>query len=45
LYGRYWGCTEEVPHLHFEICYYQAIDAAIGADCGAWKRARKGSIS
>ena len=29
LYGRYWGCTEEVPHLHFEICYYQAIDAAI----------------
>jgi predicted N-acyltransferase len=29
LYGRYWGCIEEVPHLHFEICYYQAIDAAI----------------
>ena len=29
LYGRYWGATEEVPHLHFEICYYQAIDAAI----------------
>jgi uncharacterized protein len=29
LYGRYWGCTEEVPHLHFEICYYQAIEAAI----------------
>jgi len=29
LYGRYWGCTEEVPHLHFELCYYQAIDAAI----------------
>lgn len=29
LYGRYWGTTEEVPHLHFEICYYQAIDAAI----------------
>jgi uncharacterized protein len=29
LYGRYWGCTEEVPFLHFEICYYQAIDAAI----------------
>jgi hypothetical protein len=29
LYGRYWGALEEVPHLHFEICYYQAIDAAI----------------
>jgi hypothetical protein len=29
LYGRYWGCTEEVPHLHFELCYYQAIEAAI----------------
>ena len=29
LYGRYWGATEEVPFLHFELCYYQAIDAAI----------------
>ncbi|HYE28726.1 MAG TPA: GNAT family N-acetyltransferase [Allosphingosinicella sp.] len=29
LYGRYWGTAEEVPHLHFEICYYQAIEAAI----------------
>jgi predicted N-acyltransferase len=29
LYGRYWGCVEEVPNLHFELCYYQAIDAAI----------------
>ncbi|WP_019834020.1 GNAT family N-acetyltransferase [Sphingomonas sp. PR090111-T3T-6A] len=29
LYGRYWGCTEEVPFLHFELCYYQAIEAAI----------------
>lgn len=29
LYGRYWGCIEEVPFLHFELCYYQAIDAAI----------------
>ena len=29
LYGRYWGCTEDVPHLHFELCYYQAIDIAI----------------
>ena len=29
LYGRYWGAIEGVPHLHFEICYYQAIEAAI----------------
>jgi uncharacterized protein len=29
LYGRYWGCREDVPCLHFEICYYQAIEAAI----------------
>ncbi|HEY5711022.1 MAG TPA: GNAT family N-acetyltransferase [Allosphingosinicella sp.] len=29
LYGRYWGATDEVPYLHFELCYYQAIDAAI----------------
>lgn len=29
LYGRYWGCTEDVPFLHFELCYYQAIDFAI----------------
>jgi predicted N-acyltransferase len=29
LYGRYWGTVTEVPHLHFEICYYQAIEAAI----------------
>jgi len=29
LYGRYWGCSEDVPFLHFELCYYQAIDWAI----------------
>jgi predicted N-acyltransferase len=29
LYGRYWGCIEEVPFLHFELCYYQAIEWAI----------------
>ncbi|MFL6857606.1 MAG: GNAT family N-acetyltransferase [Allosphingosinicella sp.] len=29
LYGRYWGTVAEVPGLHFEICYYQAIEAAI----------------
>lgn len=29
LYGRYWGCIEDHPCLHFEACYYQAIDLAI----------------
>jgi uncharacterized protein len=29
LYGRYWGTIAEVPGLHFELCYYQAIEAAI----------------
>ena len=29
LFGRYWGCNEHHPCLHFELCYYQAIDAAI----------------
>ena len=29
LYGRNWGCIEEHPFLHFEVCYYQAIDFAL----------------
>jgi uncharacterized protein len=29
LYGRNWGCVEDVPFLHFELCYYQAIERAI----------------
>jgi uncharacterized protein len=29
LYGRYWGSTEHVPGLHFEACYYQAIEFCI----------------
>lgn len=48
LYGRYWGCLEDHPFLHFETCYYQAIDFAIdrGLKCveagaqGAHKLAR-----
>jgi predicted N-acyltransferase len=35
LYGRYWGCKEEYHSLHFETCYYQAIDYCIsnGLSC------------
>jgi predicted N-acyltransferase len=29
LYGRYWGRVADVPFLHFELCYYQAIELAI----------------
>jgi hypothetical protein len=29
LFGRHWGCIEQHAFLHFEICYYQAIDYAI----------------
>ena len=29
LFGRYWGCVEDHPCLHFELCYYRAIDWAI----------------
>ncbi len=29
IFGRNWGCTRDVPFLHFELCYYQAIDFAI----------------
>lgn len=29
LFGRYWGCVEDHPCLHFEACYYRAIDFAI----------------
>jgi len=29
LFGRYWGCVQDHPFLHFEVCYYQAIEYAI----------------
>jgi predicted N-acyltransferase len=29
LYGRYWGAVEDLPFLHFELCYYQAIEYCI----------------
>jgi uncharacterized protein len=34
LFGRYWGCSEHHPCLHFELCYYQAIDFAISLGLG-----------
>ncbi len=32
LYGRHWGAVEHHPFLHFEVCYYQAIEFAIQHD-------------
>lgn len=29
IYGRHWGCSQDIKNLHFELCYYQAIDYAI----------------
>ena len=43
LYGRYWGCAEEVPHLHFELCYYQAIDVAIARGLGRVEAGAQGA--
>jgi predicted N-acyltransferase len=42
LYGRYWGCTQDVPFLHFELCYYQAIDAAIARGLAAVEAGAQG---
>jgi predicted N-acyltransferase len=43
LYGRYWGALAEVPHLHFEICYYQAIEAAIARGLARVEAGAQGS--
>ena len=29
IYGRNWGCSKDIKFLHFEVCYYQAIEEAI----------------
>jgi predicted N-acyltransferase len=42
LYGRYWGCREEVPFLHFELCYYQAVEWAIEHGLGSVQAGAQG---
>ncbi len=42
LYGRYWGATEDVPFLHFELCYYQAIQWAIEHGLGSVQAGAQG---
>ena len=43
LYGRYWGSTEDFPFLHFELCYYQAIDFAIAKRLDSVEAGAQGS--
>ena len=40
VYGRYWGSKEEIPFLHYELCYYQAIEFAIN---NGYKRVEAGA--
>ncbi|MDG1471108.1 MAG: GNAT family N-acetyltransferase [Ascidiaceihabitans sp.] len=42
LYGRYWGCNEHHPCLHFELCYYVAIDIAIADGLGTVEAGAQG---
>lgn len=43
LFGRYWGCIEDHPCLHFELCYYQAIEAAIARGLSRVEAGAQGS--
>ncbi|MCU6433711.1 GNAT family N-acetyltransferase [Undibacterium sp. Jales W-56] len=42
VYGRYWGCIEQVPCLHFETAYYQAIEFCIAKKIGLFEGGAQG---
>lgn len=42
LYGRYWGASEELPMLHFELCYYRLIERAIARGCTRFEAGAQG---
>jgi predicted N-acyltransferase len=42
LYGRYWGSVEHIPLMHFECCYYQAIDYAISRKLATFEGGAQG---
>jgi hypothetical protein len=42
LWGRYWGTREYVPGLHFEACYYQAIEFCIERNIGSFEGGAQG---
>ena len=45
LFGRHWGAIEHHPFLHFEVCYYQAIEFAIARKLAVSRPARRASTS
>ncbi|MBJ95567.1 MAG: GNAT family N-acetyltransferase [Rickettsiales bacterium] len=42
LYGRYWGCSESVPGLHFELCYQRLIEYAIDSGMSRFEAGAQG---
>jgi uncharacterized protein len=42
LYGRYWGCLDYEPGLHFETCYYQSIEYCIARRIGVFEGGAQG---
>jgi hypothetical protein len=42
LYGRYWGAVEHVPMLHFDTCYYQALEFCIARGIGLFEGGAQG---
>ena len=42
IFGRYWGAQEHIPLLHFECCYYQAIDYAIASRLAVFEGGAQG---
>lgn len=42
LYGRYWGTTQEIPGLHFETCYYRAIEYCIASGIDRFESGAQG---
>jgi predicted N-acyltransferase len=44
LYGRYWGAFEDVPFLHFNVCYYAAIERCIEKGLGRFEAGAGGSF-
>ena len=43
LYGRYWGSESQIKNLHFEVCYYKAIEYAINQNCHKVEAGAQGS--
>ena len=44
MYGRYWGCFEEHPFLHFNVCYYSAIEHSIRVGLARFEAGAGGSF-